>query len=212
MKPDHSRRPFSPKGICAFTLVEMMISLGIFSMVTVAMVYAHVIGMRQDELVQSKCGASASSRRGFDQLARDIRGAKRWQVGNQSGSTFTPIVGLQRGNAVKVSLTHDTNKFITYFFDTSNPNDSVLFRFHSGDPASTIVASNLYNSGMFSNSLCFSSEGYDGSPRTDVLSFRYMIHSILELRQFQYPTTTVGTNSLYDYYKLEFKLTPHLPD
>ena len=39
-----------------------------------------------------------------------------------------------------------------------------------------------------------------------------MIHTSLQFAEFQYPLTKVGTNYFYDYYKMEFRFTPHVPD
>jgi hypothetical protein len=40
------------------TLVEIVVALGIFSFVVIGLVYTHLYGLSQDQLVQSKLGAS----------------------------------------------------------------------------------------------------------------------------------------------------------
>ena len=129
-----------------FTLVELMTSMGIFSMVTLGMISLHLFGQRQDQLAQSKLGASDQSRRALDTLADDIRAAKIYSIGNSSSGTFTAIPNgtAQQGNAVKLQLTTDPSKFIVYYFDTTARK---LYRQHSGSPlpARTLIASGLTN-------------------------------------------------------------------
>ena len=47
-----------------------------------------------------------------------IRSAKIWDIGNGDSTSFTAIPNgtTQQGNALKVSLTTDTNHFIIYYF------------------------------------------------------------------------------------------------
>jgi hypothetical protein len=191
----------------ALTLVEMMITMGVFGLVLIAVVYSHIFGLRQDQLVESKLGASETARRDFGQISRDIRSAKRWQVGNMSGTTFVDIAdGVnQQGSALQLNLTTDTNFSVLYYFGVS-AGDNKLFRLHTGDVAPTVVASNLIDT------LTFTAEDYTGTNVITSLQWRYVIHFTLKFRQYQYPLTKVGTNYLYDLYKIEFRLTPHAPD
>ena len=77
--------------------------------------------MRQDQLVNSKIGASELARLSFNDLANDIRAAKIWQIGNGNLSSFTgiPLGTNQQGNALKLSMTTDTNHYYLYYFDTN---------------------------------------------------------------------------------------------
>lgn len=190
----------------ALTLVETMVTMAVFVLLMVAFLYVHIFGLRQDELVESKLGASDQSRRAFDRVTRDIRSAKVWQIGNVSGSTFTALTNgeAQQGNALQISFTHNYTTNIQYYF-TAIGGDNRLCRIHTGDSSHTVIASNLINT------LTFTGEDYRGTVMTD-LQWRYVIHFILQFRQFQYPQTTVGTNQLYDYYKMEFRATPRAPD
>jgi prepilin-type N-terminal cleavage/methylation domain-containing protein len=194
----------------AFTLVELMVSMGIFSMVTLGMLSLHLFGQRQDQLVQSKLGASDQSRRALDILTDDIRAAKIYSIGNNSSSTFSAIPNgtAQQGNAVKLQLTTDPTKFIVYYFDTTARK---LYRQHSGSPlpARTLIASGLTN--VTANSMSFRGENYRGVTQTD-LTHKGVVSVLLEFAEYQYPYTQVGPGLHYDYYKMEFKVTPHVPD
>jgi prepilin-type N-terminal cleavage/methylation domain-containing protein len=188
----------------AFTLVEMMVAMSIFSLVSIGLVYTHLFALRQDELANSKLGASDQSRRGFSLLSDDMRAAKIWQVGNGNQTTFTQIATgtAQQGTALRINLTTDTNSFIIYYFDTSR---GELRRRHSGVTDYKLIAQNL------TNSMYFRDEDHRGTLQSD-LSHKDVINVVMEFRQYQYPLTRVGPGYFYDYYKMEFRLTSHIPD
>jgi hypothetical protein len=188
----------------AHTLVEMVTTMGVFSLVVLALLSAQIFGLRQDQLVISKLGASDQSRLGFDKLALDIRSAKLWGVGNGSATTFTPIANgsPQQGTALQLSFTTDTNQFVRYYFDTTK---CQLCRVQSGVATKKVIAQYL------TNSMYFKAERYDGTTQTD-LNHKGVINVMLQFYQYQYPVTKVGPNYYYDFYKLEFRVTPHVPD
>ncbi|MCU0782622.1 MAG: prepilin-type N-terminal cleavage/methylation domain-containing protein [Verrucomicrobia bacterium] len=188
----------------ALTLVEMMVAMSIFSLVSLGLVYTHLFALRQDELANSKLGASDSSRRGFSMLADDVRAAKMWQVGDGNQSTFTPIANgtAQQGTALQINLTTDTNSYILYYFDTSK---CELRRRHSGVTGSKLIAQNL------TNTMYFRAENHRGEVQTD-LSHKGVINVAMQFCQYQYPLTRVGPGYFYDYYKMEFRLASHIPD
>ena len=192
-------------GTHGLTLVELMVTVAVFSMAMLALISTHIFGLRQDELIQSKLGASDESRRGFDRITRDIRSAKIWRLGSFSGGTFTGLTNgaQQQGSALQLSYTNSYSTNVTYYFTTVN-GDNQLCRLHTGE-SSTVIASNLINT------LSFTAEDYRGNVATD-LQWRYVLHFILQFRQFQYPLTKVGPTNLYDFYKMEFRVTPHAPD
>ena len=189
----------------ATTLIELIIAMGVFVLcVGAALVYAQIFVLRQNELVISKLGASDQSRRGYDLMARDIRSAKSWQIGDMASGTFvpTPLGSNQQGTAVQVFLSVSSPTNIIYYFDTNNYR---LMRLHTGDANSTVVAQYL------TNSMSFREEDYQGKVQTD-RQHKAVISTMLQFFQYQYPITPVGSNCYYDYYKIQFKLTPHVPD
>lgn len=192
------------KWVRGFNLVELMVAMSVFSLAILGVFYAHIFGLKQDRLIASKLGASDQSRRAFDIMVRDIRSAKIWAIGNGSGTTFTPVNNgsAQRGNALQLSLTTDTNKYIIYYFNT---NSFELRRRRSGASTTTLVCSYL------TNAMYFQAENHRGSIQTD-LSHKGVINCSMEFAQYQYPLTRVGQGYLYDYYKMSFKVTPHVPD
>jgi len=212
--PIGSDRPASrPTGLAAFTLIEMMISSGLLVLIIVALLSAHLIGLRLDQLVESKAGASDSTRRVLNQLPMDIRSAKMSFVGNISGTTVTRVAdgSAQQGTALQLFQSTNGSEHILYYFDQSDSanNNGKLMRTSSTNWNPVVIASNLINT------LYFSEENYNGVVSTNMGSsraYKSIIHTTLQFCQFLYPRTVVGTNGLYDYYKIEFMATPHLPE
>jgi len=188
----------------AFTLHEVMVVSALFSLMMLGSVYCQMFGMRQDQWVNSKIGATEMARLSFNDLASDIRAAKIWGIGNGNLNSFTgiPMGANQRGNALKLSMTTDTNQYHLYFFDT---NACKLYRSHSGTTTKTCVAQSL------TNTMYFQAQDPRGSNQTD-LTHKGVINVVMQFCQYQYPITKVGPGCLYDYYKMELRLTPHTPD
>src|SRR5665647_861815 len=105
-----------------FTLIEVMFASAMLIVVIMALLSAHLIGLRLDQLVESKAGASESSRRALNQLPMDIRSAKMWNIGNISGTNFVNIVDGQSQQGTALELFESTNgsQYILYYFDTSD--------------------------------------------------------------------------------------------
>ena len=185
-----------------FTLVEMQIALGIFSLVVIGMVYLNLFGLKQDELVLSKLGASDQSRLALAGLSKEIRTAKAFRVGTGSQSSFTPTPNGdgQIGNAVEIYESADMSHYIRYFIDT---NAGELYRLATDDTSPRLVAQFLTNS-------TFEAENYLGELQYD-LTKKNVLHVTLEFRQFQYPLTKVGPEYYYNRYKIEYRLTTHAP-
>jgi len=203
-----SLRHCVPRRKQALTLVEMMITMCIFGMVVAGFISLQLFGLHQGQLVESKLGASDQSRKLLERMGWEIRGAKAWDVGNVSGSTFTEVAyGQQlRGTALRIySLSNNTNTYVQYYFNT---NTRALYRKQSGVTAVKLIANEL------TNNMSFQAEDYRGVVLTnadDSRLWRNCIRVILEFAQYQYPLTQVGPDCLYDYYKLEYKVAPHCP-
>ena len=208
-----NRKPRQARAAAGFTLVEMMFSVGILTLVVMAMLASNLLGMREDQLVESKCGASDTSRRTLQQLPTDIRSSKMWNLGSISGTNFTANAdgAPQQGTALQLCLTTNGSQYILYYFDTtySSNSNGRLWRTSNTNWNPVILASNLINT------LYFTAENYNGVIQTNdgtSKSYKNVVHTILQFCQFQYPLTQVGTNGLYDYYRIDFRATPHLPE
>lgn len=208
-----SRPPSHPRRRQAFTLIEAMFASGTLIILIIALLSAHLMGLRLDQVVESKAGASDSSRRALNQLPTDIRSSKMWSIGNISGTTVTVISGgtAQQGTALELFQSTNGSQYILYYFDTSDSanSDGKLMRTTSTNWSPVVIASNLINT------LYFTAENYNGVIATNQgnsTAYKNIIHTTLQFCQFEYPLTQVGTNGLYDYYKMDFKATPHLPE
>jgi len=83
----------------------------------------------------------------------------------------------------------------------------MLWRYNSTNGASAkVICSNLINT------MYFTSEDYRGTVQTNVRTYKGVVHTTLQFQQFQYPLTAVGSNGLFDYYRIECRATPHIPD
>jgi Tfp pilus assembly protein PilW len=189
----------------ALTLAEMMITVSVFSLLILGLVYTGMFCLRLDELANSKAGASDSARRGFDLLSSDIRSAKMWYIGAGNQTSFSPCGNAtnQQGNALRVHYTTDTNSSVVYFFDT---NACKLYRYANGMSSSRVIVDGLTNAS--GSGMSFHAERYDGTILTD-LQFKYVIVAVLEFCQYQYPLTRVGPGYFYNYYKMQIKVASH---
>ncbi len=185
------------RGVLAMTLVEMMTAMVIFLMMMGGMISLHIFGLRYDQMTGSKLGASDQARVSFDKLLGDVRSAKTIQIGtNYSGSNFVAVpsgAGLI-GTAMRLGFAHSTN-IVVYYLDPAN---NRLFRSTNGVAGGDVIAAYL------TNGIKFRGEDYLGN-LLSALDNHSVVDVKMEFYQYQYPLTKVGSNFLYDYYKLEFK-------
>jgi hypothetical protein len=198
----------------AFTFPELMIATAVFVLVIAGNIAVQIFGMRYDELVCSKLGASEQSRMSFQLLSSDIRASKIWRIGNGNQTTFTnlPNATLQQGNALQLCLTTDTNAWIRYYFETNGPftaePNGRLCRVTSANEYD-ILAQNLTN--VTANSMTFYGEDYRGVKISDY-NYRFVVVAFMEFCQYQYPRTYVGPGYYYDYYRIVVKCASHCPN
>jgi Tfp pilus assembly protein PilW len=202
------------RGKLGLTMVETMVTIAIFIMLVTAFISANIFGLRYDELVCSKLGASEQSRRSFEKLTSDIRASKIWRLGTGNRFNFVPLPNGTNmvGNAVQLSLTTDTNIYIRYYFETNGsfttqPNGR-LCRVTSGGEY-TICAQYLTNAS--GTSMVFSAQNYLGQQMQDY-QYKYVIDTLMEFYQYQFPKTYVGPGLYYDYYRIELKTASHNAD
>jgi hypothetical protein len=201
-----TRNPGST-AVRALTTAELMITMAVFGLVVIGLIELHLFGLYQNQVVESKLGASDQARTSFAHMIEEIRSAKIWQIGDGSEDSFTPVANgaIQEGSALQLYPGTDTNVFIRYFFD-AGAGELRRTQTTSGIPLSSRLVS-----GHLTNSFTFRAEDFLGNIKTDV-SYKAVIRVILEFSQYQYPETHIGEGYLFDSYKLEFKVAPHSPD
>ena len=185
----------------AMTLIEMMTAMAIFLVAMSGMFALHIFGLRYDQVVGSKLGASDQTRQAFNKLLNDIRASKWIRVGtNTTGNSFVAVPSGQNliGPALQIGYATNFNyglsNVINYYFTT----DGKLRRSTNGYSGYDTLCSYITNNPVFRG------EDYKGNALT-ALDNHSVIGIKMEFYQYQYPLTKVGSNYLYDYYKLEFK-------
>ena len=211
-----------------FTLVEMMVASTLFIMLVAAVIYSQIFGLKYDEICNSKMGASEEARVGFDQLMNDIRGAKVWRIGSgglsNSSVSFTAVgnAAMQVGNALQLFPSPSTNSpYILYYFDTNTACltnaqgrlcrvSSLTNNLESGWSVLVQYLTNTMPATM-TNSMFFHAEDYQGNVVNDY-QYKFVIVTTMEFAEYQYPTTFVGSNCYFNYYRMRLKATSHCPN
>jgi len=182
-----------------FTLIEVTIALGVFSLVITGVVYAHLLGLRMYNINATKVSASAGARAALNHAREEIRSAKMLYVGTGDDRTFTrlPANTARQGNALQIYPTTDTNSFVRYYTDTQGQK---LKRVAGpGGQAVTIAL-------RVTNSLAFSVEDFAGNTLTNDQNSR-VIKMSLDFYQWEFPIARAGAGAFYDAYQLQTRVT-----
>lgn len=193
-----------------FTLLEVMISAGIFLVVVGAMVALQLYQLRSYTLAGTQTMATADGRTTLNAIRDKIRSAKITYVGTFSSGTFSSISnGLpQTGNALEIFTT--TN---------ASPAQALVFYF---DPATQCL--NLISNGQaqveakyMTNYFCFQAEDYRGNILTNYQN-NPVICLTMQFFQWEYPIGYISSGSgstavdAYDYFRLHTRITRRAKD
>ena len=197
------------------TIIEMLFTVLLMTVVIAGIMSANFLGWREENLLETKAGASDAARRSVNRLLYDIRSAKGFDIGTMAGTNFTAITnGAIQGMGLKLyqivittNQAIDASQYILYYFDASqsNNNNGLLWRFISTNGTPAIQVSNLINT------LYFTSEDYLGNTQA-VRTYKGVVHATLQFSQFVYPYAPIGSNGLFDTYRIDCRATPHIPD
>jgi prepilin-type N-terminal cleavage/methylation domain-containing protein len=202
MKPSpmfsRSGRPLRP-ALAAFTLVEIMVAMAIFSLVVVAVLYGQLFGMRLFNVTATKLSASQGARAALNRVRDEIRSGKMLYVGSGNGGGFTNIPDNQPqlGNALQIYPTANTNSFVRYFLDMG---DQKLKRKANAGGRIEVIASYITNLNVFRAEDCA------GNVLTNDDNNR-VINMTLDFYQWEFPVARVGAGAYYDYYRLQTRIT-----
>jgi|SRR5947209_2752526 len=182
-----------------FTLVEIMVSMGIFLFVLSGIITSYMYGLRMYEIAKPKLSASDDAREAISKLVDEVRNAKLVRIGTGDLNSFTeiPVNAPQVGSAIQIYATTDTNSFVRYFWDSSQLK---LKRVQSGAVTFSVMAMAVTNQQVFS------SEDFSGMIHTNNMNNR-VIGLTLQFNQIQYPVMPVGPGNYYDFYQLRTKIT-----
>ena len=186
----------------AFSIAEMMVVMAIFSMVILALVSCQLFGLRMQRVSETKLAAAATGRKALNQIRTEIREGKILSVGMGSSTLFsnTPDNKPQIGNAIQIYPTTNTANYIRYYLDT---NDNCLKRMTSLNPQPQILASFITNRSIFQ------SEDFRGVVLTNSQNNR-VIRMMLEFYRWEYPIATAGPGGMYDYYRVQTRITKRM--
>ncbi len=223
-------------GASAFTLVEMLLAMGIFSAVIAAMCATQLFGLRVYTLAATKLSATAGCRKALNAVRDQIRQANQVNIGNCPGdyTTFNwlGISNNQVGNAVKVfpfasynPNSWDTNNFILFYLDYTG-GTNFLKQYTHTIKATIAGATTNYTTnislvslaGYITNLDIFAAQDYNGTVLTneeqlDAIDNRLVVYMKLQFNQWEYPIAYVTTNgvtgfgNMYDFYQLRTKIT-----
>ena len=201
------------KVISAFTLVEMIISAGIYLVVFIGvMVAIQVFALRVYTLAATKLSATAYGRKALNQIRDDIRQAKTLQVGNVpvSGNPtlFAAIAvpSVAQGNALQVFQTTNTVPYTIYYLDRSNPGTNYLRAYMMN--ASNVAKTNTLV-GYITNAIVFDAEDFQGTIVTNNPKNNQVYRMTLQFYQWEYPVGYIGTKGFnaYDFYQLRTRVS-----
>jgi type II secretory pathway pseudopilin PulG len=196
----------------AHTLPEVLVSMGVFSLVIAALVASQLLGVRFYRLAATKLTATTGCREAMNAIRDQVRSSQELFIGNcdSSGlpsSFVSDTNGVQQtGNAIKILTTTNATPYLLFYLDTST-GTNYLKKFDSATTNIDVIAS------FITNRTVFTAEDYQ---RTTLTSNDYratrVIHMVLQFSQWQYPVATIGggtTNgaNVYDYFQLQTRAT-----
>ena len=183
----------------AFTLTEVLVSMSLFVLLVISVVYTQIFGLRLYTLVQTKLSATEDARYAVQKIRDEVQSAKTVLIGNGNDTGFTNMTEgvAHAGNALQIYATTNTSSFVRYYV---NPTEQSLRRFVSGVVGTTVVASAI------TNQIAFRAEDFQGNTLTTDRNNR-AIRLTLEFYQLQYPVVRIGPGYLYEYYRLQTRMT-----
>jgi type II secretory pathway pseudopilin PulG len=190
--------PKAPRRHTAMTLIEVTVSMAVFMLTLAGVIYAHLTGLKLNEIVKAKLGASDEARRAISKLVNEVRTSDYIRIGTGSVNSFTeaPPNTPQQGNALEIYPNRtNTSIFTRYFWDTER-----LKRTENGSATAVLVVANSIN-----NQIVFTSENFDGTILTDKDDNR-VIGLTLDFYALEYPSLPIGQGNYYDSYLLRTKM------
>jgi hypothetical protein len=200
-------------GISAFTLVEMVVSAGIYLAIFIGvMVAIQIFALRIYTLAATKLSATAYGRKALNQIRTDIQQGQLVQVGNLGTAgdptTFSPIaasLGAQ-GGALQIYPTTSTNfPYTIYYLDTSSTANNYL-RAYMVDSNNVATTNTLV--AYITNLIVFNAEDFQGNLVTNNLHNNQVYRMVLQFYQWEYPIGYIGGQgyNAYDYYQLRTRV------
>lgn len=206
-----------------FTLVEMLISITIFTMVIFATVAVQLYASRVYTLTATTLGATEEARVTMNDVRDKIREARTVTIGNYRNNGNFPTVDFttitngiaQEGNALLIYPMTDVSNFTLVYLQ---PSDTSMYAFHAnavmGSTNSLILLTYANSSLQLSNDIAdhitnqiiFDAENFEGTILTNFQN-NYLIHMTLDFSQWRYPAGFNSPTDVYNYYQLNTVIT-----
>jgi prepilin-type N-terminal cleavage/methylation domain-containing protein len=198
------------QGRAAFTLVEMMVTVAIFSMVVLAIIGLQLYAMRVYTLGATMLSATTSGRQTMNNIRDHVRAGEIVLVGTfngTNGSAFSqaPLGELQQGNALEIEYTNSSStNFLIYYQDPTTTN---LYSFSNSPATSFARTADVTVAHYVTNYYCFFAENYQGTVQTNYVN-NSVIHVMLQFYQWQFPLGMSGGSAVnsYNYYSLNTRI------
>jgi hypothetical protein len=185
----------SLKSVAAFTLAEIMTTMGVLALLVAVMVSLQLFSLHSYIITQTKLAATDYSRKALNQVRDEIRSGKLLYVGNGNASSFSLLAANapRMGNALMICPTANTNTFTYYFLDT---NSCCLNRMTSSNSNVEVI------SHYITNSVVFQAQDFQGNVLTNDVNNR-LIQITLQFYQWEYPVQQAGVDSMYYNYQIQ---------
>jgi hypothetical protein len=196
------------------TLVEMCITLLLFSFLVIAIVTIQFFAAHVYTLAATKLTATGAGRKVMNDIRDQVRGADGVDVViyDPVGNTFSniPIGTLQIGNAVVIYTNNpngqNTNFGTIYFVNTLASNLCSVQCIGTNVQTSTL-ANNIVV--WITNYYAFDAEDCSNNILATYVNNR-LIHAKFQFCQWEYPLAGVGGGAMYDYYQLQTRVAPRI--
>jgi hypothetical protein len=212
ISPARQRRAHS-----GFTLVEMMFSVGIYSILLIGVLVAiQIFALRIYTLGATKLTATQGSRHALDEIRDTIRQGKYVLVGNTDNTgNFTAFAGTNFavGNALLVYSTTNNNfstpPYDLYYLQTNSPGgvSSNTLIWTSVSTTSNSITQNLCvyitNMDVFATMDCW------GNISSNAIANNWIYTVKFQFYQWEYPIAVISSNgaaNAYDYYQLRTRV------
>lgn len=191
------RRP--SRLVCGFTLMELMVAMAVFTLLTAGVLSSHLTGMRMRKLTEAKLSGTASGRRALNEISEKVRTAKLLSVGTGDEASFKPVQvsAAQAGNALQICGTTNTQVFTRYYVDSA---EKSLMRVSSDDLAPTIIARDI------TNTVVFTAEDFRGTVLTNSQNNR-VIRMVLDFHQWVHPLAKADGGAVYEFSRVQTRIT-----
>jgi type II secretory pathway pseudopilin PulG len=210
--PPYIKARSAPGRAAGFTLVETMVSMGIYVVILIGTLVAlQVFGLRVYTLGATKLSATSSALKVLNHVRDDIRGAKTVNVGNVTTSsdpasfTLTGPTNKNIGNALQIFPSTNLNSWTVYYLDSSTATNYLKM---SSTVNGTSFSTPISLASYITNSIVFTAEDCRQNILTND-SFNRVIRMELDFYQWEYPVGFVGGAgaNAYDFYRLTTRIT-----